>query len=60
MRFAEPAAGDHAGVWSVTCFHIGRKSRRQGVSAALLLAAVDFAAGRGARRVSNSSNAGRR
>ncbi|WP_233629572.1 hypothetical protein [Amycolatopsis sp. WAC 04197] len=26
--------GDHTGVWSVTCFYIGRKSRRQGVSAA--------------------------
>ncbi|MER6663418.1 GNAT family N-acetyltransferase [Amycolatopsis japonica] len=39
--------GDHTGVWSVTCFYIGRKSRRQGLSAALLRAAVGFAAGRG-------------
>ncbi|UUV35268.1 GNAT family N-acetyltransferase [Amycolatopsis roodepoortensis] len=45
------SAGDHAGVWSVTCFYVGRKSRRQGLSAALLRAAVDYAAERGARVV---------
>ncbi|WP_410577837.1 GNAT family N-acetyltransferase [Amycolatopsis sp. lyj-108] len=45
------SAGDQTGVWSVTCFYIGRKSRRQGVSVALLKAAVDFAAGRGAQVV---------
>lgn len=42
---------DPAGVWSVTCFYIHRKGRRQGLSGALLRAAVDYAAGRGARVV---------
>ncbi|ANN20540.1 GCN5 family acetyltransferase [Amycolatopsis orientalis] len=45
------SAGDQAGVWSVTCFYIDRKARRQGLSGALLRAAVEFAARRGARAV---------
>jgi GNAT superfamily N-acetyltransferase len=37
--------------WSVTCFFVHRRARRQGLAATLLSAAVDFAAGRGAAAV---------
>jgi GNAT superfamily N-acetyltransferase len=39
---------DDRPVWSITCFTIDRQHRRQGVAAALLDAAVDFARQRGA------------
>jgi GNAT superfamily N-acetyltransferase len=39
---------DTAGVWSVVCFYVLRSQRRGGVSAALLEAAVAYAAGQGA------------
>jgi GNAT superfamily N-acetyltransferase len=42
---------DDRPVWSITCFAIGRRHRRHGVAAALLDAAVDFAAQRGAEVV---------
>jgi GNAT superfamily N-acetyltransferase len=42
---------DDQPVWSVTCFFIARKFRRQGLSAQLLKAAVDFAKASGARLV---------
>jgi GNAT superfamily N-acetyltransferase len=38
-------------VWSVVCFFVDRHFRRQGVSVALLRAAVDFARQHGARMV---------
>lgn len=37
--------------WSVTCFFVHRRARRQGLAATLLGAAVDFAAARGAAAV---------
>jgi len=40
---------DDEPVWSVSCFYIGKKYRRQGLTVALLKAAVRFAAERGAR-----------
>jgi GNAT superfamily N-acetyltransferase len=39
---------DDAPVWSIVCFVVGRRSRGQGVAAALLDAAVAFAADHGA------------
>ena len=42
---------DAAPVWSVVCFFVTRPHRRRGVTVQLLRAAVDFAAGRGARVV---------
>jgi GNAT superfamily N-acetyltransferase len=39
------------GVWAVTCFVTRTGFRRRGVSRALVLAAVDFAHGRGARAI---------
>jgi GNAT superfamily N-acetyltransferase len=36
------------GVWSVNCFVVARAERRSGVASALLAAAVDYAADRGA------------
>jgi GNAT superfamily N-acetyltransferase len=42
---------DDRPVWSIVCFYIDRKRRGQGVGAALLQAAVDHAARRGARLV---------
>ena len=42
---------DDQPVWSITCFTIDRRQRRQGVAAALLEAAVDFARQRGAEVV---------
>jgi GNAT superfamily N-acetyltransferase len=45
-------AGDVAGaVWSIVCFWIPREQRRRGVAAALLDAAVAYAADQGAERV---------
>ena len=42
---------DTPGVWSVVCFYVRRDQRRGGVAAALLAAAVGFAAGHGAAAV---------
>ncbi len=42
---------DHADVWSVPCFFVARPHRRHGLTVELLRAAVEFAAGRGARIV---------
>jgi len=42
---------DDQPVWSVTCFFIARGFRHQGLSTALLKAAVEFARARGARIV---------
>lgn len=42
---------DERPVWSVSCLFVDREFRRQGVSVALLGAAADFAARRGARIV---------
>jgi GNAT superfamily N-acetyltransferase len=39
------------GVWSIVCFYVVRAERRGGLAAALLEAAVDFAAERGATAV---------
>ncbi|MDR7418274.1 MAG: GNAT family N-acetyltransferase [Armatimonadota bacterium] len=39
---------DASPVWSVTCFFVGRKFRRQGLTVALLRAAVEFAQRKGA------------
>lgn len=39
------------GTWSVTCFFVHRTARRQGLAAALLDAAVDWARARGATAV---------
>jgi GNAT superfamily N-acetyltransferase len=42
---------DDAEVWSITCFFVAKPFRRQGVTVALLGAAVEFARERGARFV---------
>ncbi len=42
---------DDKPVWSIVCFYIDRKHRGEGVARALLDAAVDHAAGRGAKIV---------
>ena len=42
---------DYKSVWSISCLFIKKPYRRQGVSAQLLRAAVDFAASRGAKVV---------
>lgn len=39
---------DDTPVWSIVCFYIAKRHRRSGVAAALLNAAVDYAAERGA------------
>lgn len=44
-------AWDDASVWSIVCFVVRRDFRRQGVSGALLAAAVDHARAEGARVV---------
>jgi GNAT superfamily N-acetyltransferase len=44
-------AVDDQPVWSVNCFYVVRRSRRKGVSAALIKAAVRFAADHGAQVV---------
>jgi GNAT superfamily N-acetyltransferase len=48
-RVLAPAPGE--GVWSVLCFVVSRRARRQGVAHALLEAAVDHARQRGASAV---------
>lgn len=40
-----------SGVWAVVCFYVARPSREQGISCALLEAAVEYAATHGARIV---------
>jgi GNAT superfamily N-acetyltransferase len=42
---------DDQPVWSISCFYIGRRHRRQGVMAGLLDAAADYAAAQGATLV---------
>jgi GNAT superfamily N-acetyltransferase len=42
---------DDQPVWSVVCFFVSRKHRRQGLTVALLKAAVEYARSRGARIV---------
>lgn len=42
---------DETPVWSIVCFVIARRLRRQGIASALLDAAVDHAASRGAQAV---------
>jgi GNAT superfamily N-acetyltransferase len=39
---------DATPVWSIVCFVVGRRSRRRGVAAALLAAAIDYARDHGA------------
>jgi GNAT superfamily N-acetyltransferase len=39
---------DDKPVWSIVCFVVGRKSRRQGIGEALLAAAIDYAGAHGA------------
>ncbi len=39
------------GVWSIVCFVVGKKYRRQGVQAALIDASVEYARSRGAKAV---------
>lgn len=46
MRVTKPV--DDLPVWSVTCFFVAKNFRRQGVTTALLHAAIDFARERGA------------
>lgn len=43
-------------VWSVTCFYVQRAHRGTGVARSLLAAAVDFAAGQGARIIEGYPN----
>ncbi|WHT20335.1 GNAT family N-acetyltransferase [Crossiella sp. CA-258035] len=52
-KVAAPASKDEdtAGVWSVTCFFVHRTARGQGLTGALLAAAVDYAREHGAERV---------
>jgi GNAT superfamily N-acetyltransferase len=38
----------HQAVWSIVCFYVPRKLRRQGISSGLLRAAIGFAKSRGA------------
>lgn len=40
---------DDAAVWSITCFHVARPCREQGLMAQMLRAAVDYAAAHGAQ-----------
>jgi GNAT superfamily N-acetyltransferase len=47
----KPTDQDEPGVWSVTCFFVKRSHRRQGLRAALLDAAVDYAGRMGATMV---------
>ena len=39
------------GIWSIVCFVVGKKFRRQGVQTALIEAAADYARSRGAKAV---------
>lgn len=50
-KITRPVDPDEPGVWSVTCFFIRAGHRRQGISGALLSAAVDYAARQGAAAV---------
>jgi GNAT superfamily N-acetyltransferase len=50
-RTLKPPDGDGTGVWSVVCFYVLRGERRGGVAAALLEAAVAYAAAQGATSV---------
>jgi len=47
----QPAGDVARAVWSIVCFWIPREQRRRGVAAALLDAAVAYAADQGAERV---------
>ncbi len=49
-RALKPDASE-TGVWSIVCFVVGKKFRRQGVQAALIDAAVAYARSRGAKAV---------
>ena len=49
-RVLKPVEED-SGVWSIVCFYVVRGERRGGLAAALLEAAVDFAAAHGATAV---------
>ena len=51
LRPEDPKAADEQGVWSVVCFWTPRANRRQGISAVLLEAAVDYAYTNGANAV---------
>ena len=42
---------DEPDVWSIVCFYVDPRSKRRGVGAALLRAAIDHALGRGARTI---------
>lgn len=42
---------DEADVWSVTCFFVAKQARRQGLTVALLKAAVDYVRGQGGQIV---------
>jgi len=46
-----PLDADEPGVWSISCFFVGRKHRGEGVADELLDAAIAFAAERGATAV---------
>lgn len=48
-RYWKPLEGE--GVWSLNCWYIAPGFRKQGIATALLRAALDFAAARGARIV---------
>jgi GNAT superfamily N-acetyltransferase len=47
----KPVDADEAGVWSLTCFFIGKSARGEGVASSLLDAAVELARDRGATAV---------
>jgi len=44
-------ADDEQGVWSIVCFHVDPRAKKQGVASALMEAAVEHAFARGARAV---------
>jgi GNAT superfamily N-acetyltransferase len=50
-RVVGPLDDDETGCWSIVCFYVVREGRRGGVAAALLEAAVAFAAEHGATTV---------
>jgi GNAT superfamily N-acetyltransferase len=50
-RPLDPADAEDATIWAISCFFIGRRFRGKGNSHRILKAAVDFAAGQGARFV---------
>jgi len=49
LRILKPVDDEPA--WSIVCFFVHRSARRSGLGSALLAAAVDYAASRGARLV---------